>query len=136
MACVHSARRVSYYSMGVDGAPPRKQKSSGVNVFTGTGSTSWAYNIDQLPETTVAQVLNIGARFPLLASLHICTFTSGHLVLLMGLRDEYINRTYMRHTVLVQNCTRTCKRIRTSSGTYLNQLPIALIQISVIRAFG
>jgi NAD+ kinase len=35
------AARVSYYEIQVDDGPLMKQKSSGVTICTGTGSTSW-----------------------------------------------------------------------------------------------
>ena len=89
--------------MGVDGAPPRKQKSSGVNVFTGTGSTSWAYNIDQLPETTVAQVLNIGPRLPLLASLLRCTFAHLHTCTLARLHIRFRPLFYEYNACVICN---------------------------------
>jgi NAD+ kinase len=35
------AARVSYYDVQVDNRPMTKQKSSGMTICTGTGSTSW-----------------------------------------------------------------------------------------------
>ena len=48
--------RVSYYEMSIDGGRQFKQKSSGLCVSTGTGSTSWTYNINKLTPQVVAQV--------------------------------------------------------------------------------
>ena len=40
--------RVSYYELGTNGTTPVKLKSSGVTICTGTGSTSWSFNINKL----------------------------------------------------------------------------------------
>ena len=48
--------RVSYYEMSIDGGRQFKQKSSGLCVSTGTGSTSWTYNINKLTPQVVGQV--------------------------------------------------------------------------------
>ncbi|XP_037080752.1 NAD kinase 2, mitochondrial-like isoform X2 [Pollicipes pollicipes] len=50
--------RVSYYEMSIDGGPQFKQKSSGLCVSTGTGSTSWTYNINKLTPQVVSQLMN------------------------------------------------------------------------------
>ncbi|XP_075444380.1 NAD kinase 2, mitochondrial isoform X2 [Ascaphus truei] len=51
--------RASYYEISVDDGPWEKQKSSGLNVCTGTGSKAWSYNINKLAPQTVEEVLNI-----------------------------------------------------------------------------
>ncbi|KAL5015988.1 hypothetical protein ScPMuIL_005577 [Solemya velum] len=61
--------RVSYYNISIDDNPWTKQKSSGVTVCTGTGSSSWHFNINHLPTESVAEILNIandctGCNFP------------------------------------------------------------------------
>uniref|UniRef100_A0AC34QHJ9 NAD(+) kinase n=1 Tax=Panagrolaimus sp. JU765 TaxID=591449 RepID=A0AC34QHJ9_9BILA len=53
------AARVSYYEVQVDDGPLLKQKSSGMTVCTGTGSTSWHYNINRLNEQTVGEIIRI-----------------------------------------------------------------------------
>lgn len=53
------AARVSYYEVQVDNGPMLKQKSSGMTVCTGTGSTSWHYNINRLTEQTVSEIIQI-----------------------------------------------------------------------------
>lgn len=53
------AARVSYYEVQIDNGPLLKQKSSGMTVCTGTGSTSWHYNINRLTEQTVGEIINI-----------------------------------------------------------------------------
>ncbi|XP_053557185.1 NAD kinase 2, mitochondrial isoform X2 [Bombina bombina] len=51
--------RASYYEISVDDGPWEKQKSSGLNVCTGTGSKAWSYNINKMSPQTVSEVLNI-----------------------------------------------------------------------------
>ncbi|KAE9548149.1 hypothetical protein FO519_008637 [Halicephalobus sp. NKZ332] len=53
------AARVSYYEVQINDGPILKQKSSGMTVCTGTGSTSWHYNINYLNEHTVEDIMNI-----------------------------------------------------------------------------
>ncbi|XP_076340024.1 NAD kinase 2, mitochondrial-like isoform X1 [Tachypleus tridentatus] len=62
--------RVSYYELSVDGSPKVKIKSSGLTVCTGTGSTSWSFNINKLTPQCVEQLLKIvneetGSALPL-----------------------------------------------------------------------
>ncbi|MGH0175748.1 UNVERIFIED_CONTAM: hypothetical protein FKN15_071543 [Acipenser sinensis] len=54
--------RASYYEISVDDGPWEKQKSSGVNVCTGTGSKAWSYNINKLASQAVEDVLKIGNK--------------------------------------------------------------------------
>ncbi|XP_041474866.1 NAD kinase 2, mitochondrial-like isoform X2 [Lytechinus variegatus] len=51
--------RMSYYEMSVDDGPMEKQKSSGVTVSTGTGSSSWSFNINKLSCQSVKDILKI-----------------------------------------------------------------------------
>ncbi|KAM4710456.1 NAD kinase 2, mitochondrial isoform 2-T2 [Discoglossus pictus] len=51
--------RASYYEISVDDGPWEKQKSSGLNVCTGTGSKAWSYNINKMTPQTVEELLNI-----------------------------------------------------------------------------
>lgn len=53
--------RVSYYEIGVDDEKMVKQKSSGITICTGTGSTSWYFNINKLTEQCVSDLLKIVA---------------------------------------------------------------------------
>ncbi|MBN3318196.1 NAKD2 kinase, partial [Atractosteus spatula] len=55
-----SLHRASYYEISVDDGPWEKQKSSGLNVCTGTGSKAWSYNINKLVTQAVEDVLKIG----------------------------------------------------------------------------
>ena len=52
--------RVSFYEMSVNDSVRVKQKSSGVTVCTGTGSTSWHFNINHAARESVADILKIG----------------------------------------------------------------------------
>ncbi|XP_051499446.1 NAD kinase 2, mitochondrial isoform X2 [Apus apus] len=54
--------RASYYEISVDDGPWEKQKSSGLNVCTGTGSKAWSYNINKLAHQAVEEILNIAKR--------------------------------------------------------------------------
>lgn len=52
----------SYYEIQIDDRPSELQKSSGLCVCTGTGSTAWSHNICRLPSNAVRQVLEITAK--------------------------------------------------------------------------
>uniref|UniRef100_A0A2I3TF63 NAD kinase 2, mitochondrial n=1 Tax=Pan troglodytes TaxID=9598 RepID=A0A2I3TF63_PANTR len=52
--------RASYYEISVDDGPWEKQKSSGLNLCTGTGSKAWSFNINRVATQAVEDVLNIG----------------------------------------------------------------------------
>lgn len=49
----------SYYDLVVDGNNAERQKSSGVLVYTGTGSTSWAYNMNNVSLARVNSIMAI-----------------------------------------------------------------------------
>ncbi|XGW09122.1 hypothetical protein V3C99_011436 [Haemonchus contortus] len=51
--------RVSYYEIQIDNGKMVKQKSSGIAICTGTGSTSWYFNINKLTEQCVSELLRI-----------------------------------------------------------------------------
>ncbi|ELU16622.1 hypothetical protein CAPTEDRAFT_170107 [Capitella teleta] len=51
--------RMSFYEVCFDDGPVSKQKSSGITVCTGTGSTSWFFNINHISQDSVSQVLKI-----------------------------------------------------------------------------
>ncbi|CAL1273993.1 unnamed protein product [Larinioides sclopetarius] len=59
--CLSSStpRRVSYYELSINSAPKEKLKSSGLTVCTGTGSTSWSFNINKVTEQCVKHLLKI-----------------------------------------------------------------------------
>nr|XP_033788694.1 NAD kinase 2, mitochondrial isoform X2 [Geotrypetes seraphini] len=54
--------RASYYEISVDDGPWEKQKSSGLNVCTGTGSKAWSYNINKMAFQAVDEVLKIAKK--------------------------------------------------------------------------
>lgn len=51
--------RVSYYQMSIDDGHSFKQKSSGIIACTGTGSTSWCYNINKMSTQSIKKILKI-----------------------------------------------------------------------------
>jgi NAD+ kinase len=51
--------RVSYYQMSVDDGPFFRQKSSGIIICTGTGSTSWCFNINKLSSLSLHKLFKI-----------------------------------------------------------------------------
>ena len=51
--------RMSFYEMSVDHSPVTKLKSSGLTVCTGTGSTSWYFNTNHVPQQSVKAILSI-----------------------------------------------------------------------------
>ncbi|KHJ48685.1 hypothetical protein D918_00987 [Trichuris suis] len=51
--------RVSYYDLQVDDGKFTKQKSSGLTVCTGTGSTSWYFNINKLTDMCLKDLLKL-----------------------------------------------------------------------------
>ncbi|XP_062455262.1 NAD kinase 2, mitochondrial [Rhea pennata] len=57
-----SLHRASYYEISVDGGPWEKQKSSGLNVCTGTGSKAWSYNINKVANQAVEEILQIAKK--------------------------------------------------------------------------
>jgi NAD+ kinase len=52
----------SYYEFSHDGSPSERQKSSGLLVYTGSGSTSWAYNMNKISSDTVQSLLQIASK--------------------------------------------------------------------------
>ncbi|KAG8191209.1 hypothetical protein JTE90_021946 [Oedothorax gibbosus] len=54
--------RVSYYELGLNGEAKEKLKSSGLTACTGTGSTSWSFNINKATEQCVKQLLKITSQ--------------------------------------------------------------------------
>uniref|UniRef100_UPI00358F1EB1 NAD kinase 2, mitochondrial isoform X2 n=1 Tax=Myxine glutinosa TaxID=7769 RepID=UPI00358F1EB1 len=51
--------RASYYEISIDEGPWEKQKSSGINICTGSGSTAWSYNVNKVTKETVEDVLKL-----------------------------------------------------------------------------
>jgi NAD+ kinase len=55
----HHAAKCSYYEVKIDDGPMVKQKSSGLIVCTGTGSTSWNYNVNKLSSQTMKDIMDV-----------------------------------------------------------------------------
>lgn len=51
--------RVSYFELGVDGGDKTKTKNAGLLVTTGTGSTSWSYNVNKMNRQMVQTLFEI-----------------------------------------------------------------------------
>lgn len=51
--------RVSYLELNIDDMKSIKQKCSGLIASTGTGSTSWTYNVNKLTEQNMEEILTI-----------------------------------------------------------------------------
>ncbi|XP_071281649.1 NAD kinase 2, mitochondrial isoform X4 [Agelaius tricolor] len=54
--------RASYYEISVDDGPWEKQKSSGLNVCTGTGSKAWSYNINKVAHQAIEEILKMAKK--------------------------------------------------------------------------
>ncbi|VDK74458.1 unnamed protein product [Litomosoides sigmodontis] len=54
--------RVSYYEIQCDNGEMVKQKSSGVIVCTGSGSTSWYFNMNKMTDHCVSNILDIASK--------------------------------------------------------------------------
>ena len=50
----------AYYELSLDSGEKEKQKSSGLVVYTGSGSSAWVYNIHRLLPYQVKKVLRLG----------------------------------------------------------------------------
>ncbi|XP_054507705.1 NAD kinase 2, mitochondrial isoform X3 [Agelaius phoeniceus] len=57
-----SLHRASYYEISVDDGPWEKQKSSGLNVCTGTGSKAWSYNINKVAHQAIEEILKMAKK--------------------------------------------------------------------------
>ncbi|CAI2328742.1 unnamed protein product [Caenorhabditis sp. 36 PRJEB53466] len=102
--------RVSYYEIGLNEEPMLKQKSSGITICTGTGSTSWHFNINKLTEQCVQDLMRIVAEHCKLPQIphedknavsEICTKFNQQLIfdpdrrqLAFSVRDPIFNATF------------------------------------------
>ncbi|VDM59353.1 unnamed protein product [Angiostrongylus costaricensis] len=101
--------RVSYYEIQIDNGKMTKQKSSGIAICTGTGSTSWYFNINKLTEQCVSDLLRItsehcGVQLPAddkQVVTDICTkfnqqliFEPDSLRMAFTVRDPIFNSTF------------------------------------------
>lgn len=55
--------RASYYEISIDDGPWEKQKSSGLNICTGTGSKAWSFNINKVANQAVEEILKIAKTY-------------------------------------------------------------------------
>lgn len=102
--------RVSYYEIGLNDEQMLKQKSSGITICTGTGSTSWHFNINKLTEQCVQDLMKIVAEHCNLPQIphsdknavsEICTKFNKQLIfdpdrkqLAFSVRDPIFNATF------------------------------------------
>ncbi|XP_010217667.1 PREDICTED: NAD kinase 2, mitochondrial-like isoform X2 [Tinamus guttatus] len=100
--------RASYYEISVDDGPWEKQKSSGLNVCTGTGSKAWSYNINKVANQAVEEILKIaekhgGLNLPLNAELvqKVTNYYNDSLLyspeepkMLFSIREPIVNRVF------------------------------------------
>uniref|UniRef100_A0A0R3RX77 NAD kinase 2, mitochondrial n=1 Tax=Elaeophora elaphi TaxID=1147741 RepID=A0A0R3RX77_9BILA len=78
--------RVSYYEIQCDDGEMVKQKSSGVLVCTGSGSTSWYFNMNKMTEHCVSGILDIASK-----EIGISTLRENKS-LIRRIRDTYNSR--------------------------------------------
>lgn len=144
--------RVSYYQMSVDDGPVFKQKSSGIILCTGTGSTSWCYNINKMSHDSIKKIVklinketygeipeddsfitNIMNQFN-----DSILFNPGDLRMAYTIRDPIINRIFQNETnrgfgkkVCVQSrCYDACLVIDGSSSYQFNDGAKAFLSVS------
>ncbi|XP_025954132.1 NAD kinase 2, mitochondrial-like isoform X2 [Dromaius novaehollandiae] len=100
--------RASYYEISVDDGPWEKQKSSGLNVCTGTGSKAWSYNINKVANQAVEEILKIakkhgGLNLPLNAELvqkvtndynDSLLYSPEEPKMLFSIREPIVNRVF------------------------------------------
>lgn len=102
--------RVSYYNMSVDDGPLFKQKSSGIIICTGTGSTSWCYNINKMSGQSFRDLVKIiNSKLPENARIaendkflneilnefnNSLVFEAGKLAMAYTIRDPIVNKIY------------------------------------------
>ncbi|UYV62621.1 NADK2 [Cordylochernes scorpioides] len=127
--------RVSYYELSVDSTARVKMKSSGLTVCTGTGSTSWYFNINKVTPQCVRHIFRLvneetGSKLPIkevsLAEKIASRFNSSlrfdasQLTLAYTIRDPVIFGQYW--TVLLTLTDSPLPQVPTSRAT-LGALP-------------
>ncbi|EGT56121.1 hypothetical protein CAEBREN_24003 [Caenorhabditis brenneri] len=104
------AAKVSTYNISIDDSPTVKQKSSGLIVSTGTGSTSWYLGMNRIDENTAVSVLDalvaLGINVPAnnrgLVEKVVNTvnekipFEPDHPSFAFSIREPIFNATYKR----------------------------------------
>jgi len=68
--------RVSFYELMVDDGEWQKQKSSGVMICPGTGSTSWHLNVNHISFQAVQEILQVGKSDSCSCSITACLSVS------------------------------------------------------------
>uniref|UniRef100_A0A8C4QIY1 NAD kinase 2, mitochondrial n=1 Tax=Eptatretus burgeri TaxID=7764 RepID=A0A8C4QIY1_EPTBU len=83
----------SYYEISIDDGPWEKQKSSGINICTGSGSTAWSYNVNKVTKETVQDILKLGKVifYKFCASL---IFDPEEVIMQYSVREPIVNRVY------------------------------------------
>ncbi|KAJ8402039.1 hypothetical protein AAFF_G00372740 [Aldrovandia affinis] len=144
--------RASYYEISIDDGPWEKQKSSGLNVCTGTGSKAWSYNINKLVDQAVEDILKIGKTefgldIPLSQGLiemvtkeynKSLTFDPEDCRMFFSIREPIINRVYsssrqrgIANKVCVRSrCWDACMVVDGGTSFEFNDGAIATISMS------
>ena len=146
--------RVSYYQMSVDNGPFFRQKSSGIIVCTGTGSTSWCYNINKMSAQSMKKILNIAkskigtnANIPANDEKFISeitnefndsiVFSPDQLRMAYTIRDPIINRVFDNETnrgfanklVVQSRCFDACLVVDGGQSYQFNDGAKAIIEV-------
>uniref|UniRef100_A0A1I7TDS2 NAD(+) kinase n=1 Tax=Caenorhabditis tropicalis TaxID=1561998 RepID=A0A1I7TDS2_9PELO len=103
------AAKVSTYNISIDDSPRVKQKSSGMIVSTGTGSTSWYLGMNRIDENATTSVLealqSLGINVPITRNLvekvinsvnEKIPFEPDHPSFAFSIREPIFNATYKR----------------------------------------
>ncbi|XP_061119376.1 NAD kinase 2, mitochondrial isoform X2 [Conger conger] len=144
--------RASYYEISVDDGPWEKQKSSGVNVSTGTGSKAWSYNINKLVGQAVEDILRIGkvqSGLPITLDQDLIdkstkeynnslTFDPEDYRMFFSIREPIINRVYScslqrgfaRKVSIRSRCWDACMVVDGGTSFEFNDGAIATITMS------
>ncbi|XP_072051294.1 NAD kinase 2, mitochondrial-like [Amphiura filiformis] len=143
--------RASYYEISIDGGPMEKQKNSGITVCTGTGSTSWTYNINKLPPQSVQEIMRIiqketGTDIPVSEEIvqniaqefnDRVIFDASEPSMVYTIRDPIINgiyqqiwlpRGYARRIIVRSRCFDACLVMDGGSSFIFNDGAIATLE--------
>ncbi|CAB3409153.1 unnamed protein product [Caenorhabditis bovis] len=103
------AAKVSTYNISIDDSPMVKQKSSGMIVSTGTGSTSWYLGMNRIDEATVTSLIetmqSMGINVPVNRSMASkianeynskIPFEPDHPSFAFSIREPIFNETFKR----------------------------------------
>ncbi|EFP04543.1 hypothetical protein CRE_31199 [Caenorhabditis remanei] len=122
------AAKVSTYNISIDDSQTVKQKSSGLIVSTGTGSTSWYLGMNRIDENATTSVLealqSLGINVPITQNLveKVMTtvneripFEPDHSSFAFSIREPIFNDTYKR-TATRGFAQKICLESRCSNG--------------------